>query len=72
MFKQNFYDEKSIYIGVANSQKEGSQHYFLVAGKKRYDGYPLSKSREHTSNSVAALPEGVVFKINVPEESISK
>jgi hypothetical protein len=72
LFKQPFYDEKSLYIGVANRKKEGSHHYYLVAGKKRYDGVVLGKSKVKTFGEYAALSQGVLFKINVSDEVLEK
>ncbi|MFN8945136.1 MAG: hypothetical protein ACK5WZ_11010 [Pseudobdellovibrionaceae bacterium] len=64
----------AVYIGVANHADEGSHHYYLVAGNQRYDGRPLftpSITRELGDRSVA-MPEGVVFQVNVPEESMTR
>jgi hypothetical protein len=72
LFKQDYYDSKAVYIGVANSPTDGSHHYYLVAGKKRYDGFPLSKSRVRKMKTQAALPEGVVFKVNVDDDTLKK
>ncbi|MNJ98435.1 hypothetical protein D3C87_162010 [compost metagenome] len=71
LFKQSYYDKDSIYIGVSNG-KEGSHHYYLVAGDKRYDGKPLGRSEVHKSSTASSTAEGVLFKVNVPEETLDK
>ena len=60
-------DANSIYIGVANHPKDGSHHYYLIAGNKRFDGSALFfKPRVRISNNshyTAPFSEGIVFKI---------
>lgn len=70
LFSQDFYEPDSLYIGVGNHPLEGSHHYYLVAGNKRYDGRMKEPSEKKTVTSYSTLPQGIVFKVDVPEEQM--
>jgi hypothetical protein len=70
----SFYEKDAIYIGVSNSTVEGSHHYYLIAGKKLFDGMPFfsrAKTKEQTG-PVLSVSTGVVFKLGVPEELVGR
>jgi hypothetical protein len=68
LFENTIHDNKSIYLGVANTTSEGSHHYYIIAGNRRFDGMPFfAKAKTKTLGKVVSAPNGVIFKISGPE-----
>ena len=68
------HDPDAFYIGVANHSVEGSHHYYLISGGKRFDAYPtFTEARSKSIDPLSKLmPSGVFFKIKAPPEVIAK
>ena len=62
--------KESIFIGIANNEesKEGTHHYYVVAGKMRFEAKPLFGKSEGKGG---ILSKGVVFEVPVPPEAVA-
>lgn len=68
--KQSFYNDKSLYLGVTNHK--GNEHFYLVAGSKRYDGFIFENAKVSNLGKNILIPKGVIFKIDLPENIFKK
>ncbi|MCB9091393.1 MAG: hypothetical protein H6621_09845 [Halobacteriovoraceae bacterium] len=75
LYNSKFYEPSAVYISLSNVKKEGTYHYSLTVGDKRFDGFPnFSKPRFMISKNgkPKSIGNGMIFKINLPEEAIFK
>jgi hypothetical protein len=69
------YDPLSLYVGVANSRDDGSHHWYLIAGNKRFDAEPFFQGSTVSffkENDRVLASNGVIFKLQVGEETLAK